>query len=92
MYLFMHSFVDEHLGCFYILALVHNAAVNIGMNKTFKLVFHFFRHTPNSGTVVLICISLVIKNVELFFFLFACWQSVCPISKTLCQIFSFLLV
>ena len=27
-----------------------------------------------------------------FFFLFACWQSVCPISKTLCQIFSFLLV
>ena len=37
--------VDRHLGSFHILAIVNNAAVNIGMHIFFELVFLFyFRH------------------------------------------------
>ena len=29
---FIHSSVDEHLGCFHVLAVVNSAAVNIGVH------------------------------------------------------------
>ena len=37
MYLFKHSSLNEHLGCSYILALVNNAAVSIGVNISFQI-------------------------------------------------------
>ena len=38
---FIHLSVDGHLGCFHILAVVNNAAVNIGMHVSFELGFIF---------------------------------------------------
>ena len=35
---FTHSAVAEHLGCFHILAIVNSAAVNIGVDISFKIM------------------------------------------------------
>ena len=47
-----HSCVDEHLGCFHILAIVNSAAMNIRVHVSFRIgvfgVFFFF--IPRSGT------------------------------------------
>ena len=44
---FIHSSVGGHLGCFHILVVVNNAAVNIGVHVSFQIsVFIFFRCIP----------------------------------------------
>ena len=42
--------VDGHLGCFHVLAIANNTAMDIGVHVSFWIsVFAFFRHIPRSG-------------------------------------------
>ena len=47
---FIHSSVDEHLGCFQVLATVHSAAMHIGVRVSFWIrVLIFSGYRPRSG-------------------------------------------
>ena len=47
---FIHSSVNEHLGCFHILAIVNSAATKIGGHVSFQIrVFVFSEYMPRSG-------------------------------------------
>ena len=45
---FIHSSVDGHLGCPYVLAVVNSAAMNTGVHVSFWIMF-FSRYVPRSG-------------------------------------------
>ena len=47
---FIYSSVEGHLGCFHILAIINNAAMNIGVRASFQIsVFIFFGCISISG-------------------------------------------
>ena len=47
---FIHSSVDEHLGCFHVLAIVNSAAMNNGMHVSFSTPV-YSGYMPRSGIV-----------------------------------------
>ena len=45
---FIHSSLDGHLGCVHVLAIVNDAAVNIGVHVSFSIMFSS-GYMPRSG-------------------------------------------
>ena len=47
---FIYSFINGHLGCFHVLAIVNGAAMNTGVHVSFQIMV-FSGYMPRSGTV-----------------------------------------
>ena len=45
---FLHSSINECLGDFHVLAIVHSAAMNTGVHVSFQIII-FSRYMPRSG-------------------------------------------
>ena len=45
---FIHSFVDGHLGCSHVLAIVNSAAMNIGVHVSLRIIV-LSGYIPRSG-------------------------------------------
>ena len=45
---FIHSFVDGHLDCFHVFAIVKSASINIGVNVCFQII-GLSEYRPRSG-------------------------------------------
>lgn len=75
MYGYVHLSINGHLGCFHILAMVTNAAMNIGEQFSAEILsFHFSGYIPrnvsvrsysNSVFYVLFCF-VFLRNIKLF--------------------------
>ena len=46
--IFIHSFVNGHLGCFHLLAIINSAAVNNGIHVSFSILISS-GYMPRSG-------------------------------------------
>ena len=45
---FIHVSIDEHLGCFHVLAIINSAAVSIGVHVSFSVLISS-GYTPRSA-------------------------------------------
>ena len=64
---FIHSSADGHLGCFHVLAIINNAAMNIVTHVYFwSSFFVYFRYTPKSGIAgsYASCIFSFLRNLH----------------------------
>ena len=67
---FIHLSVDGHLGCFYFLAIVNSAAINIRVHGSFQIsVFIFFWYKPRSGIAgsYMLVLFLVLWGTSMLF-------------------------
>ena len=70
---FIHSSVDEHLGCFHILAIVNNASVNTGVHVSFHisvLIFWLYTQEWNCWVIWYFYFQLFEKTLYCFCFVF----------------------
>ena len=59
---FIHSSVDGHLGCFYVLAIVNSAAMNTGVHVYFSIMV-FSGYIPSSGIAGIPQVAQLVKNL-----------------------------
>ena len=61
---FIHSSADEQLGCFHVLAIVKNAAMNMEGHISFRVsVFVTFGYVPRSGVAGIVFLFVIVLRI-----------------------------
>ena len=64
---FIHSSVYGHLGCFHVLTIVNNAAVNVGVHVSFWILI-FSGYMPREGLLGhMVVLVLIFKRISILF-------------------------
>ena len=66
---FTHSSVDGYLGCFYILAIVNSAAVNIGMHVSYQISVFAWIYTKEWNCWIILYFYLFIYSIFIYLFI-----------------------
>ena len=83
--IFIHSYVDGHLDCFQVLAIVNSAIMNIGIHVSFSLLIssgYMLRHGLLGHMVVIFVSSVTGGTLAAPFLYLVAWQ----IMRTKCYL------
>jgi len=55
--LFIHSFVNEHLDCLYLLTIVNSAAMNVDTESLIEILLGLYLEMELLGHMVILCLT-----------------------------------
>ena len=84
---FIHSSADEHLDCFYVLAIVNNAALTIGIDESFSIMVFSGYMSSREIAGHMVVLFLDFKEISILF-IQGLYQFIFPPTVQVCSLLS----